>query len=978
MAEKVFVKNFEQFKGLDYKKSSLMGDVFDATMLTNYQFGETYSLRGRNGKQLIGQPGGFVASSCYSFYDTSTGATTQQQIALNDVLWRLTSTNLVITRTGGSTTWGYRVYFDTATATYKFELTQNSVQVLLQDLGNGLELAPYTILDLRDTIDALANFSCAMPTKTARVNGAQSGVTSITVDAGHTFATFDQCSVWDFESTQNYLKSFELTGTTATTVTWNSAYGNVNVVDNQVLGLGAVPAASVALRPYSSTATDPTANVEYFYWEKVKFSSNVVDPSTAAKDTLQPFAVYFGNRFNVNFKPATFQNANNSIYIGTDCLAEANTVDYDLEQQVYKYDGNACYRAGMAMPEADNWSLVSAGGAIPVGTYKYKYTYVFTDKNGIEIESDAGEEKSITLGIASDVTVTNIGGPDFPAKGAIVNGNQVGVTTIVVTPQDSIVAGDLVYIINRATGLVVARTVTTANLLSIVISGAVITVNSGDFIFVNYRSGFYFKTAIVNGTQTNVSSITVDAGHDIRSGDILYFYDSTDYVEYKRAVSSFTATTITLTGGTVSVTDNNVLSTIATRIYRTKVGGRVFYLNIILPVSPATLTSYLDKIADTDLREEYIPPDIGLERDPPPKASLITLHQGLMVYAGIKDQPNTIGYSNEDGLEYVALASNYFDIPSNIMGSLSAITSDSDDRLAAFKPQAYYDIAGDLSSQAFSVRSVREGDYGISHQSSIAKVDGVIIGLGPLGFVGVKDGDLSKKLAEPITPVFWNNTDLNLIQSVAINDPSTRQYHCYTPDIYGYASGLSQSYDTMYSFDYHNFGIWFDKDFNASLAPSGGMFYCNGELYQINRNYGGSLAAKYPGQCFVDRIGHYADNHLAVTYDIFTGFDPMGEPSIYKEYLWFSVYSFLGPFETGVAWDALVRTYKGFDSNNIHSQSVLSFSGVSAQKQRFKLKADKTEAMAYRITTNTLGQCPYLTGFEIIVVGSYLKDSPSR
>ena len=91
-----------------------------------------------------------VGYHSFSFFDTTTGATSQQRIALNDNLWKLVDTSLTITRVAGSTSWGYRNYLNAASGTFKFELVQNGAIVLSQDLGTGLESNPYTILDLRD------------------------------------------------------------------------------------------------------------------------------------------------------------------------------------------------------------------------------------------------------------------------------------------------------------------------------------------------------------------------------------------------------------------------------------------------------------------------------------------------------------------------------------------------------------------------------------------------------------------------------------------------------------------------------------------------------------------------------------------------------------------------------------------------------------------------------------------------------------
>lgn len=71
--------------------------------------------------------------------------------------------------------------------------------------------------------------------------------------------------------------------------------------------------------------------------------------------------------------------------------------------------------------------------------------------------------------------------------------------------------------------------------------------------------------AIANGTQTNVTTITVDAGHGIVAGDVVYIRDSSPLTPERRiqvrVVDSITATTIIVVGDPVTVTNNFMIST---------------------------------------------------------------------------------------------------------------------------------------------------------------------------------------------------------------------------------------------------------------------------------------------------------------------------------------------------------------------------------------------------------------------------------
>ena len=77
---------------------------------------------------------------------------------------------------------------------------------------------------------------------------------------------------------------------------------------------------------------------------------------------------------------------------------------------------------------------------------------------------------------------------------------------------------------------------------------------------------------------------------------------------------------------------------------------------------------------------------------------------------------------------------------------IKMLISDTEDRLAVFKNNAYYDVPGDLDFNNFTSRAVAEGDYGISSHSSLLKVGGSLIGVGPLGFLGVSNGNLMPEI----------------------------------------------------------------------------------------------------------------------------------------------------------------------------------------------------------------------------------------
>lgn len=136
------------------------------------------------------------------------------------------------------------------------------------------------------TIDPSAIVNAGFNTKFARVNGAQAGVTTITVDAGHTFEIGDPIYFSD-SATLTYLERY-VTATTATTITITGAV--VTVGDNTPMScnlrfqLGRTTANGVDVYElsYSPTLIEPTYEPTNFTF--VDGTSDAILTSNALMD----------------------------------------------------------------------------------------------------------------------------------------------------------------------------------------------------------------------------------------------------------------------------------------------------------------------------------------------------------------------------------------------------------------------------------------------------------------------------------------------------------------------------------------------------------------------------------------------------------------------------------------------------------------------------------------------------------------------
>jgi hypothetical protein len=960
--------------------------------------------------------------------DSTTGATTEELLAVNDCLFRLKTASLTVT---GGANLNWRVFRNDATGTFRFEIKNGSSPYTLSgnpylDLGTGLESQDIgvsnpslvTLETLRAAIDADASLVCALPSglRFAKVNGDQSGVYGITVFAGHNYVIGDWMTFWDFSAGK--LVGVKLNGVIATQLSFDQgfspsgcSFAPVNVKNNQIIGPMATPAAGIYLRD-SFTSVLTTATIPFWYWEVVPYSTSF--PIFFNDST--PFRASWLSRNDPGFVPPVFVNANNVIYIYT---GSNNQTKRPHDGYPFKYDGISVYREGLPPLAYTPSTAVGAAGVIS-GSYKYKAAYVQYDKRG-NINFGRISAPSTALQLTAQkavITIPTIDDPSGNLPFATVNGAQAGVTTITVFAGYTLGLGDWVKILDSNGFLSKTRQITGLTATSITISGPAVSVNNNDTIRVTDRTGFSSRFAVISAIQTNVTSLTIISGGSsiycsIEVGDVIVFYDTRISKYTTRLVETLSTTTIGFASQSPVNVDPNIDSRITpntrVRLWRTKAGGNLFYeltdiaasYNYFNAINPIV---YTDNIADTALGAQLIEPPIGKEQDAPPRARFACVHQGTRVSAGDDMNPNTVAiYSTQDP-ESVPLASNYFDVPSSIRGPITGLISRTDDMLSITKPNAYYEASGDLDGNAFTVRAIKEGDYGIAAHKSLFKITDMIIGIGKLGPATLRVGryfpdrgllaetglnatDRDPNTGEAVAPAFWNNPNLALLQAVAINDYTGRQYLVYVPSTAGFASGVSQSGAVCFTLDYSQDNIWFDRKYSDSIEPSGGFAIYADTLYFLSKCFGGSNPAKESGHLFRElgptstfttTTQFYADNHLPITYTYKPTWQIIQQPSIDKEFLWFKIFSMPGIYDIDrfAPFTMTVTVYKDFVESNPIGTFTLSIASISQFEAKSKLPSTKARAILYSMVVSALGQAPSITGYEEVVSLSYIPENP--
>ena len=381
----------------------------------------------------------------------------------------------------------------------------------------------------------------------AQINGNQTLTNTINVFYGHDIAVGD---VVRFYNTVGVPQQRTVTGVTIYTVTVDgnpvSVKGNayINQYIEVMFGKGFEVSSPYLISQYLAFITDPTNGItgleysingdsdlpaaflqivestvigqtqpfimDYWYWQQVNFTINPPLPGSA----------------NIRFQNSPdFENSSMAAF--DDVIYICNGWDYPQ-----KYDGQTVYRTGMPLAPrpsvVDDTTMFPSKPFLTGQTYQYAITYEQIDAKGHIVEGEISEVFKYTVGTgptASDVTVNNL----FSSPGNNWNTDfavATGGTSTVYGPD-----GQGYYY----------------NFVPVSIG---FTMKIGDSAYYADITAGTFPA----GTQTNQFVLNVNAGHAILPGNTVYFFD-TSIILRQRLVVETSATTITISGDPVTVSD---------------------------------------------------------------------------------------------------------------------------------------------------------------------------------------------------------------------------------------------------------------------------------------------------------------------------------------------------------------------------------------------------------------------------------------
>lgn len=942
---------FSKFLGEDLKSSPLTRSRDAYISMKNLEPRENTCLMGRQGCKIAAQQ--LYIRKLHTYHYTDDDGVSQEELLAIGVenftdsggsLYRLKQGSFTVTRAAGSTSWDFNVDRNSSDAVFKFSIYQGGAVYASQLIDGGYEASPYTIYTLCGVIDALTNFSCTYP-KTAKVNGAQSNFslesTGVTVDTGHTVSVGDILPFYN-RNTSKY-EWREVISTSATKLYFKSNV-NASFNDDDIIGLGRLPAFCLNLHGADEDTTSPKT-VYFDYWEKVPCSVDYYSITT------QPFSSLSSAPGNEDYFPVSFTDQRNCCYI---------TSNYALSSDQAQFIGEVDQDTN-----GDNTIIASQiVEKYTSGVWKY-------DGKDFYMAGLPGVSFSSAPGI--DVAYKN---PFFIAKtstGSLTAGTYKYRHSILYVDR----RGNEVEFFNQFTMNVTENSGTFYT---------TITVQSVPFGVAGNIANYYnARYARVNGAVVASTSITVDAGHTIRTGDTIFFNKSTGFSTQKRKVTAWTNTTITVDEA-CSIDDNNYISTILHRIWRTKVNSYEYFLALSIPNdSTSSTTAYVDDLADADLGISItsVEPDYIQYALPP--ANVIAAHQNILVLGGGKKLPKQVAWENADGIEFTNPGVFSETIPSKTAGDIVGLSSDTEAALAAFKNTSQFRFNGSITNVQYDLTKVNDTGKGMSGPSSYTEADNFIIGVGKAGLVYTKGGSYLPNFGDAYIPYFniknFDTEETFVLERAQVFHDEDRSRVLFFIPCETLQSGSPTGYchntnSKLFIWDYSDEEnpIWYRHEYALKRMPSAGFAYYNNKLYFANWIYDTNLS-RWTGYTYVRLENEvasapedYLDNCESYTWELETQWDNAGDSEAYKFWHEFAMYMFqpendLADFFVG-AFDVTVVSQRDYTTSKTDTSRTLAFASSSDLVKKFQFdKNYKAIARNIKLSGTINKNAPIISGY---------------
>ena len=408
---------------------------------------------------------------------------------------------------------------------------------------------------------------------------------------------------------------------------------------------------------------------------------------------------------------------------------------------------------------------------------------------------------------------------------------------------------------------------------------------------ISASSGFNTNCAIVNGLQSGVTTITVDSGHTINSGDTLYFYDGSTSEYVTRTCTSTTSTTVVFSGSAVDVADNAVISNnLRIAIFRTVDGGAIdgtYSLVAEIPndsIGTATQT-YTDQITDANLGADFISPI--KPHDLPPKGNYLAKFQNILISSGDPTNVNNVSYSDIDSPEYFPRSENSFLVDAYQGAKVQGLGALSP-QLVVFKDKSVVSVTGDIGQDNFRTDEVPFGSVGCSAHHSIKQAQGALFFLSKdKGIFAFSPSSGISEVGARIEPEFTKfDQPYNFSKAVASVWVSKDKYCIFLPSESqdGSSNDYADASSRMYVYDYARDSWWVWSNVNAM----GGLSFFEDTLWFSSRRLDSDSSAVETSTARFNNFGNnfdFSDHESATSFTYKSHWDALNNPSVFKKYL---------------------------------------------------------------------------------------------
>jgi hypothetical protein len=169
------------------------------------------------------------------------------------------------------------------------------------------------------------------------------------------------------------------------------------------------------------------------------------------------------------------------------------------------------------------------------------------------------------------------------------------------------------------------------------------------------------------------------------------------------------------------------------------------------------------------------------------------------------------------------------------------------------------------------------------------------------------------------------------------------------------------------------------------MEPSGGMAIYGDVAYHLSKSYGTGSRAVNAGNVF-RRISavtteslKYSFNHQPINFSWRTAWEHLERPSSNKQFLEIRVFSLPSTYEQKTAFTLSCQVFRNFyESVNDGVSPSFVFNGSTDFESTNKLRSLKSRAIQFLFTASGYGECPFVSGIELVVTPSYDEDDLAK